>query len=75
MVKLVGGRVYSCFFYGYFVVYYLELLFIIIYGGIVVRLVRYIILFKKMFVFNIVYKFWIEIEYISNMELGLVWVF
>lgn len=75
MVKLVGGRVYSRFFYGYFVVYYLELLFIIIYGGIVVRLVRYIILFKKMFVFNIVYKFWIEIEYISNMELGLVWVF
>lgn len=74
LVKLAGGRAHSRLLHGHSAVYHPESSSIIIYGGIAVRSVRYTTLSKKMFVFNIAYKFWTEIEYTSNMEPGLAWV-
>lgn len=74
LVKLAGGRAHSRLLHGHSAVYHPESSSIIIYGGIAVRSVRYTTLSKKMFVFNIAYKFWTEIEYTSNMEPGSAWV-
>ena len=63
--KLSGGRTSNRLLHGHSAVYHPETSSIIIYGGIAARSARYTTLSHKIFTFNVVNKFWTEIEYMG----------